>query len=135
MDRQTKKVAGVDLHSGCFLYAPDTNDVSTWKCPVLILGDEQKTMNIVRTHLQRFDAMTADMPYELRQELWEMLRGCCVTRGIPCERRSFAAPIDVPTRAVEPRPALAATQLPPSAEMAAMADAKATAFLKSLGLE
>ena len=103
--------------------------------PVLILGDEQKTVNILKVHQHRFDAMTADIPCEFRQELWEMLRGCCITRGIACERRTFVAPAEVPKRVIEPRPMQAAVHLEPSREMVALADARAKAFLKSLGLE
>jgi hypothetical protein len=117
---------------------------------VRVLGDENKTVNLLRSHLSRFDTMTADFPLELRQEMWDLLRGSALTRGIPCERRVFAKIDEVPKRVLEPHPMLAATPLSepkkeaePKAEPVdrktiepiAKADAFADRFLKSLGLD
>jgi hypothetical protein len=136
---KTKKVAGVDCGSDCFLYAPDAENTSSWLFAVLVRGDEAKTRNLISMHLHNFDARTAGLPCELRQELWDMLRGCAVTHGLHAERRAFAAKNEAPTQTAEP-PVQPPKEKPlkpdrRTEEMLARADRMATAFLKSMGLD
>jgi hypothetical protein len=126
---KTKKVAGVDLSSDCFLYTPDVENTSVWLFPVLIRGDEAKTRNLISMHLHNFDVRTAGLSESLRQELWNMLRGCAVTHGIRAERRVFAAKNEAPTQTAEPTPDKH------TEELIAKADHMASAFLKTLGLD
>jgi hypothetical protein len=136
---KTKKVANVDLSSDCFLYTPDLANTASWIFPVLVRGDEAKTRNLITMHLHNFDVRTAALPCELRQELFDMLRGCAITHGLRAERRVFAAKNE---QAAEPTP----TVQPPvkekplkrdkhTEETLARADRMATAFLKSMGLD
>jgi len=110
--------------------------------PVLVLGDEPKTRNLIAMHLHNFDVRTAALSESLRQELWDMLRGCAVTHGLRAERRVFSAKNEEPTKATEPTPPVK----PPvkekplksdrhAEELIAKADRMATAFLKSMGLD
>jgi hypothetical protein len=136
---KTKKVAGVDLSSDCFLYTPDLANTASWMFPVLVRGNEPLTRNQIVMHLHNFDARTAALPEALRQELWDNLRGCAVTHGIRAERRVFAAKSE---QAAEPTPTVqpSVKEKPlkrdrQTEEMLASADRMATAFLKSMGLD
>lgn len=140
---KTRRVAGVDLNADCFLYAPDAANTSGWLFPVLVRGDEPKTRNLIAMHLHNFDVRTAALSEALRQELWDMLRGCAITHGIRIERRVFAAKNEEPAKATEPQPPVKPPKMRAEEiqiqkelkELAAMADIKADLFLKQLGLE
>ena len=101
-DGKTRKVAGMDLNADCFLYAPDLANTASWLFPVLLRGEEDKTRNLIVMHLHNFDGRTAGLPCELRQELFDMLRGCAITHGLRADRRTFAASSDAPTPAAAP---------------------------------
>ncbi len=134
---KTRKVAGVDCNADAFLYTPDLENTSSWVFPVLIRGDESKTRNLISMHLHNFDVRTAALSESLRQELWDMLRGCAVTHGLRAERRTFAAKNET----AEPppvQPPVIEKPLKPdkcTEELIAKADRMASAFLKSLGLD
>ena len=139
---KTKKVAGVDLNADCFLHTPDLENTSSWIFPVLVLGDDAKTRNLIAMHLHNFDVRTAALPEALRQELWDNLRGCAVTHGLRAERRVFAAKNEEPAKAAEPPPVkppkMRAKEIQIQKELkelAAMADIRADLFLKQLGLD
>jgi hypothetical protein len=140
-NRKTRKVAGMDLNADCFLYAPDLANTASWLFPVLLRGDEDKTRNLIVMHLHNFDGRTAGLTCELRQELFNMLRGCAITHGLRAERRTFAAKSDAPTPAAAPPVPVrvkVAKQEPIDPETQAIyddADAKATALLKRLGYQ
>jgi hypothetical protein len=137
---KTKKVAGVDLNADCFLLTPDPANTSSWLFPVLVRGDEAKTRNLIVMHLHNFDERTAALAEALRQELWDMLRGCAIAHGIRAERRVFAANSETDKTAV-PLPVVSPVKEKPlkpdrhTEEMLASADRMATAFLKSMGLD
>lgn len=136
---KTRKVAGVDLNAECFLHAPDPANTAGWIFPVLVRGDEAKTRNLIVMHLHNFDVRTAALSESLRQELYDMLRGCAVTHGIRAERRTFAAKNEAPIQTAEP-PVQPPKDKPlkrdkHTEETLARADRMATAFLKSMGLD
>jgi hypothetical protein len=143
---KTKKVAGVDLNAECFLYSPDPENTSVWLFPVLVRGNDALTRNLITMHLHNFDARTAALSESLRQELWDMLRGCAVTHGLRAERRVFAAKNEEPTRAAEPpppveppkpaEPVIVKLKKDPALErLIALADRRADELLRAMGLE
>ena len=132
---KTRKVAGVDLNAACFLWTPDLENTGSWLFPVLVLGDEAKTRNQIVMHLHNFDVKTAALPCELRQELFDMLRGCAISHGLRAERRVFAAKNEAPTQTVQPPKDKPLKRDKHTEELIAKADRMAAAFLKSIGLD
>ena len=140
---KTKKVAGVDLNAECFLYSPDLENTSSWIFPVLVRGDEMKTRNLIAMHLHNFDARTAGLSEALRQQLFDMLRGCAITHGLHAERRMFAAKSEASAIPAEPPPSVKPPKMRAEEiliqkelkQLAAMADIRADLFLKQLGID
>jgi len=145
MDGKTKKVNGVDCSRHCFSYAPD-DDTAHWILPVWIPGDTQKSVNAVKSSFGRFDS--AKIPDGEREHVWFTLYGALLAHGIKADRRTFAqspAPKAVASAApAEPKPAVPTPAAPvevkakkdPIVEEAiALGDRRATAILRSLGLE
>jgi hypothetical protein len=77
---KTKRVSGVDLSMKSFLYVGDADDTSSWLLPVYIPGDPNRTINLLRTHLGRFNEMK--LPQEAKHDLLIALVGACKAHGI-----------------------------------------------------
>jgi hypothetical protein len=137
-NNKTKKVAGVDLSSDCFLYTPDLANTASWMFPVLVRGSEMKTRNLISMHLHRFDAMTAGLPETLRQKLWERLVGAATCMDMHVDRSVLTKTVDTPAQVAEPTSPVKEKPLKRdkhTEEMIAKADRMASAFLKTLGLD
>jgi hypothetical protein len=148
--QKTKRVHGVDCGACCFAFIGNATDTNTWHVCLHVPGNSAKTVNAVRMALGRFDEMKG-IPDGEREAVWHVVRGAALALGIRVEERAKReAPAHEPKPVAEP-PA-AQTPLSPvvvkQVEMkedpeldraleaaAAMADAKATAWLKAIGLE
>ena len=130
MSGKTKKIDGVDLHSGCFAYVGDVEDTSTWKLPILILGNAQKTLTHVKSALARFD-QTKGIPDAARPVVWGSIWGAALMLGLKADRREFPRLV---ADAIEfdAKPHRVDREL---AQLIADADRKADEMLKRLGLE
>jgi hypothetical protein len=82
---KTKKVAGQHLNAACFLLVPDENVPSTWRLPVHVPGDTQRTINLVKNNIARFHEMKA-VPVGQRSALWNRLIGAATALGIPVSK-------------------------------------------------
>jgi hypothetical protein len=124
---KTKKIGGVDCAERCFAWVGDENDTSTWKLPIHIPGNAAQTVNMVKDALGRF-AQTQGIPDDEKSAVWHTIRGAGLALGlkVPDHAKKPKAP---PMRPVEVK------RDADTERLLAMADAKATAFLKSLGLE
>jgi hypothetical protein len=78
---KTRKVAGVDLNASCFLLVQHENEPSTWKLPVHVPGDTQRTINLVKNSVYRWNEIKG-IPAGKRSALWNRLIGCCLALGI-----------------------------------------------------
>jgi hypothetical protein len=143
---KTRKVAKVDLTARCFGIVLNPEDTASWFIPLEVLGSEEKTLAVLQTMHANFDTM--HIPTELRQEAWSLLRGALMTRGIRVDRRTFeqqtaASALPVSAHPVGALPVSAPCVSPVNThpvdeelkELEALADYRATAFLKQLGLE
>ncbi len=145
MSSKTKKVAGVDLASSSFAYVGNPDDTSTWKLPLFFPGDQTKTVNHVKDALGRFE-QTA-IPDEHREMVRHTIAGAAKAHGLRVES-TFIRPVNK-TQSDEKLEKLVST-----AELAierdlkdleaefhdfrhsdAVADFKASAILKALGIE
>jgi hypothetical protein len=134
-NRRTKKVAGIDLSLEVFAYVGCPKDTSTWLFPVLVRGDEAKTRNLIKSGLHHFDAVKK-LPEEMRQEVWNVLRGAALANGLHAERRTFAATApEAPSLPGGERPTEPVLSTKRLKELTALADARADAFLAGLGLD
>lgn len=68
----TKTVDGAALRSESFAFVGDVNDSSTWKLPIDMPGDADKTRNHVRNAIARFNH-TKSVPDEARAAAWEKI--------------------------------------------------------------
>ena len=134
---KTKRVSGVDLDPTCFAYVGNSEDPATWLFPLLVRGDEAKTVNLIKSSLHRFN-QTKGLPDHERVAVWYTLYGAARTNGIPVERKEFpritSQPPAVEIKAIEIDEAHGMTD----AELAAIvadSDRRADEFLKRLGLE
>lgn len=75
--RKTRKVAGVDLDSACFLLVPDAEDTSTWRWPVYVPGNPAKTRNLIGTALHR-----ANETKDVSQTIKTLLCGAAMAHGL-----------------------------------------------------
>ena len=138
MSGKTKKIDGVDLHSGCFAYVGDVEDTSTWKLPILILGNAQKTLTHVKSALARFD-QTKGIPDAARPVVWGSIWGAALMLGLKADRREFPRLLaglqlaeEVTAIELAAKPHRVDREL---AQLIADADRKADEMLKRLGLE
>ena len=75
----TKRVAGENLTSGCFIYVGDEEDTSTWHLP-WHFAEEEKTKSHLRDALARFDQ--ADIPASAKPAARAKLVRLCKEHGI-----------------------------------------------------
>jgi hypothetical protein len=124
---KTKKINNVDCPRHSFAYAPDENNIENWALPLWIPGDVKKSVNAIKTSLHRFNEAKM-IPESERFAVWFTLYGALRAHGFDIERRTFAATNEVPTPTAEPKDALVES-------IVAEADRRASALLRSLGLE
>ena len=138
-DRKTKRVSGVQLEASSFAFVGDPDDTNTWKLPIYFRGDTAKTVSHIINALARFDQ--AKIPDNERPSVWHFIRGAASAHGIAAEQRTFetkkAVAVEVAETNQEPATVVVVSVTPERDldEFAAMADRKATAFLRGLGLE
>jgi hypothetical protein len=134
---KTKRVSGVDLGPDCFAYVGNIEDRLTWLCPLLVRGDEAKTVNLIKSSLFRFN-QTKGLPDHERVNVWYTLFGAARSHGIHVERREFPRTTPEPPAAevkaieIDEKQGITDREL---AVLLAQADQRADAFLKQLGLE
>jgi len=128
---QTKKISGVDCQRRSFAYAP-TDDPASWMLPVWIPGDAAKTVNLVKNALYRFDA--AKLPYGDRQRVFDTLRGAAMAHGLEIQQRAFQQTAEAasPAKVVVQRRIEKDSSIE---DVVAEADRRASAMLRSLGLD
>jgi hypothetical protein len=128
---KSKKVAGVDLGSEWFAIVLDPQDTATWLLPLEIPGNAEKTVSVLTGMIGNWQKLR--IPDELRDEAWHLLRGACLTRGIPVPRQTTVTTAVIkPVQTEEQKPSVSDADLK---KIEAMADFHADSFLKALGLE
>jgi hypothetical protein len=148
VNRKTKKVDGTDLPYTAFAYVGNTEETFTWKLPICFRGDAKKTFNHLNNCLERFDE-TKGIPPEERESVWLILRGACLSHGLPVPPHKEFATTDEKASAsvqhargesdalhrVERMPKKIIAETSEDADAIAYADARADKLLRSLGLE
>jgi hypothetical protein len=107
---------------------------------VWVPGDAKKSVNAVKTSVHRFKE--AKVPDSEKQRIFDTVRGAALAHGIYVEQRTFAANSYAPTPAAEPAPTPPPVTVqkpvdkdPMIEAVVAEADRRASALLRSLGLE
>jgi hypothetical protein len=134
---KTKRASGVDLGPDCFAYCGNPEDPSTWLFPLLLRGDEAKTVNLIKSSLFRFN-QTKGLPDHERANVWYTLFGAARSHGIHVERREFPRTTPEPPKAEVDAITIDEEQGVSDKELAtaiAHADFLADSFLKKMGLE
>jgi hypothetical protein len=127
---KSKKVAGVDLGAEWFAIVLDPQDTKTWLLPLEIPGNVEKTISVLTGMLGNWPKLR--IPDELREEAWHLLRGACLTRGIPVPRQAAVTTVTKPVQTEEQQPSVNEKELK---QLEALADYRASAFLKQLGID
>jgi hypothetical protein len=78
---KTKKVAGVDCSASSFAYVGDPLRPDTWKIPVFVPCDTEKSLNLIKTALYRFSDAVG-IPETERQSVWLILTGAAKAHGL-----------------------------------------------------
>jgi hypothetical protein len=92
-NQKTRKFAGVDLSASHFAFVGDAVDPDTWRIPLHVPGDVQKTINAVKSSLFRFDSIQG-IPASQRRATWHRIVGAAIALGIKSEREKVVAVTD-----------------------------------------
>src|ERR1700722_17777832 len=88
-------VFGVDCSAQCFAFVGDMEDTTTWKLPLFIPGDEAKTINHIKSALNRV-AQVKGIDDAQRESVRLLILGAAIGHGMVVDRASFFSKSDRP---------------------------------------
>jgi hypothetical protein len=86
MSGKTRKINGVDCGPNCFAHVGNPEDPNTWLFCVRVLGDNDKTINAVKTTLHNFERQKQAIPLGQRAAIWNRLVGAALCLGLVVQK-------------------------------------------------